>query len=102
MMPLRDVTAILMGDPGTSPRRHPKPEERVEYKREVSTGVITNGRQVNRELIERFAQALPGFEVKVRGYYHARKVWLWGQSNGVRIEYENVPNTDHYVVRRVE
>lgn len=100
-MPLRDLTAILMGDPGTSPRRHPTPEQKSEYKREVSTGVITNGRQANRELIERFAQAPVGFELRVKAYYHARKVWLWGQSNGVKIEYENVPNSEHYVVRRM-
>lgn len=100
-MPLRDVTAILMGDPGTHPRRHPTPEQRVEYKRELSTGIITNGRQANNELIERFAQAPVGFETKVKAYYHARKVWLWGQSVGVTIEYEHVPGTEHYVVRRL-
>lgn len=100
-MPLRDLTAILMGDPGTSPRRHPTPEQKSEYKREISTGVITNGRQRNNELISIFRRAQPGFELKVKAYYHARKVWLWGRSEGVTIEYENVPQTEHYVVRRM-
>lgn len=100
MMP-RDVTAILMGDPGTSPRRAPKPEERAEWKRELGPCSITQGRQRSVELIMTFTCAPVGFETRVKAFYHARKVWLWGQSNGVKIEYENVPGTDHYVVRRV-
>lgn len=99
-MPLKDVTAALMGDPGSSPRRHPKPDEPLPPCVK-GYGAVSEGRQRNDELISLFRRAAPGFAVKVKAYYHARKVWLWGRSNGVQIEYENVPGTKKYVVRRI-
>lgn len=97
-MPLRDVTAILMGDPGTSPRRAPRPDER---RKDGAQGVVHEGRLRVTSWIAQVRAAPVGWEARGVSYYAARKAWLYGRDHGLTIEYWHMPETDNlYGVRR--
>ncbi len=94
----RDVTSILMGDPGSSPRRSPRVEEK---RAELVPGKCAQGRARATALLAQAANAPIGWEARGVSLYIAHKILLRAKDCGKVMAYQRLPETKSYVVRRV-
>lgn len=98
-MPLKDITGILMGDPGSSPRRAASECERrrvLPHSQPAGLGLKTN------EWSKCLHETQVGWTIRGVTAWGVNKAQAWGRANGAQFRSTAIVGTKFHIIERVK
>lgn len=98
-MPLKDVTGMLMGDPGSSPRRNASEiERRRALPQDHAAGIGAKTSEWSKHLHE----TQVGWTVRGVTAWGVNKAKAWGRAHGAQFRSTAIIGTKFYILERVK
>ena len=98
-MALRDITGILMGDPGSSPRR---PASEIERRRALPVDHPAGMGAKTAEWSKQLHETQVGWTLRGVTAWGVNKAQAWGRANGAEFRSTAIIGTKFYIIERVK